>query len=123
LMGTSDPLYRLLLEPEVGEPMHHYGECPVCGESPLIAAQSGGRLVPRCDRCGHVVDYMYHPREVPAYLPDIVIATPDKLLYQATAARYEHYSIGLFGARVRRCDTCGRVCHPEDCVGTLRGFL
>lgn len=25
LMGTSDPLYKLLLEPQPGEPMYHYG--------------------------------------------------------------------------------------------------
>jgi hypothetical protein len=139
LMGTSDPLYRLLLEPEIDEAMHHYGQCPACGESPLTATQAGTRIVPRCARCGHLVDYMYHPREVPAYLPDIVIATPDKLMYEATAARYEHYGIGLFGAPVRRCDTCGRVCpeaairlkaawercaafyrQPGNCAGTFR---
>lgn len=61
------------------------------------------------------VDYMYHPREVNAYLPDIVIATPDKLFFQATAASYEQYGIGLFGAPARRCDVCGRVC-PEAAI-------
>jgi len=140
LMGTSDPLYRLLLEPEPGEVMHQYGQCPACGESELIAMQSGNRLIAGCERCGHRVDYMYHPREVSAHLPDIVIATPDKLFYEATAASFEQYGIGLFGAPVRRCDVCGRVCpeaairlkpaweqcqsfyrNPGNCPGTFQG--
>lgn len=140
LMGTSDPLYRLLLEPEIGEPMHQYGQCPACEASQLIATQAGSRVVAGCQRCGHVVGYMYHPREVAAYLPDIVIGTPDKLLYEATAASYEQYGIGLFGAPVRRCSVCGKVCpeaaiglrgvweqcasfyrQPGDCTGTFRG--
>lgn len=112
LMGTSDPLYRILLEPEAGEPMHHYGSCPACDAVPLVAVQAGIRLVPECGRCGHRVDYMFNPREVGAYLPDIVIATPDKLFYEATASRWDVGSIGLFGAPVWRCDSCGKVC-PE----------
>lgn len=115
LMGTSDPLYRLLLEPEEGEPMHYYGGCPTCGSSPLLASRAADRIVPRCSSCGHIVDYMYNPKEVAAYLPDLVIGTPDKLLYEATASRYDHYGIALFGARVLRCDSCGRVC-PEACI-------
>ncbi len=113
LMGTSDPLYRVLLDPEPGEAMHHFGGCPACGAAPpLIAVDEGGRMVPECRHCGHRISYMYTSFDVPAFLPDILIATPDKLLYEATAAAYENYRVGLFGAQVRRCRTCGRAC-PE----------
>lgn len=110
LMGTSDPLYRLLLDPDVGEPMHHYGACPACGSFPMLAFDSAGRVVPRCQSCGYVVDFMYQPNEVAAFLPDVVIATPDKLFYEATASKWDRYSLGLFGARVLQCDRCGRKC-------------
>jgi hypothetical protein len=55
---------------------------------------------------------MYTTYDVPAFLPDIIIATPDKLFYEATYQAFEQYRIGLFGAPVRRCTTCGRAC-PE----------
>jgi len=113
LMGTSDPLYRVLLAPEPGEAMHHFGTCPACGaEPPLVAVAEGGRMIPECKRCGHKVGYMYTTYDVATFLPDIVIATPDKLLYEATAQAHEYYRMGMFGASVRRCRTCGRAC-PE----------
>ena len=110
LMGTSDPLYKLLLEPEINEPMHHYGPCPRCGASPMSAIALNGRIVPACSKCNGTVDYMFNPREVGSYLPDIIIATPDKLLYEATASRADRYTVGLFGAPVVRCNHCGRFC-------------
>jgi hypothetical protein len=112
LMGTSDPLYRVLLAPQPGEPMHHFGPCPVCASSPLAATSVQGRMVPECGQCGHRVSYMYTTYDVPAFLPDIIIATPDQLFYEATATGFEQYKIGLFGAPIRRCTICGRAC-PE----------
>ncbi|HEX5750060.1 MAG TPA: helicase-related protein [Archangium sp.] len=53
---------------------------------------------------------MFTTFEVEPFLPDIVIATPDKLLYEATVQKHETYRIGLFGAPVRRCTLCGRAC-------------
>jgi hypothetical protein len=111
-MGTSDPLYRLLLDPDEGEQLHHYGNCPACRAPSLFArvqeTPTDSKILPACPECGHVVDYMRNPREVAAYLPDIVIATPDKLFYEATAEGYELYRYGLFGAPVRTCQRCGR---------------
>lgn len=109
LMGMSDPLYRLLLQPEPGDPMHQIGPCPACNSSPLTARAIGTRVVASCTNCGHVVDYMYNPSEVTAYLPDIIIATPDKLFHVATASGFDPASIPLFGAPVSRCDSCNRV--------------
>lgn len=112
-MGTSDPLYRLVLDPHEGEQLHHYGICPSCRISLLIAKQHGGetdtKLLPTCPTCGHRVNYMRNPREVSTYLPDIVIATPDKLFFEATVNGYELYQYGLFGAPVRACQICGRT--------------
>ncbi|HEX2080454.1 MAG TPA: helicase-related protein [Longimicrobium sp.] len=139
LMGTSDPLYRMLLAREPGEEMHHFGACPTCDAAPMIAVREQSRMVPECGRCGHRVGYMYTTYDVPAFLPDIIIATPDKLFYEATATSFEQYRIGLFGAPVRRCVTCGRACpsaylalkpeaercaafhKPAGCPGTARG--
>ncbi len=109
LMGTSDPLYRLILQPEPGDAMHQIGPCPACGNSPLTATGVGPRVVASCSECGHIVDYMYNPAEVTSYLPDIIIATPDKLFYEATASAFDPASIQLFGAPVSRCSSCNRV--------------
>jgi hypothetical protein len=113
LMGTSDPLYRVLLAPEAGEAMHHFGSCPSCGAAPpLVAVAEGGRMIPECRACGHRLTYMYTTYDVATFLPDVVIATPDKLLYEATAQAHEYYRMGMFGAAIRRCNVCGRAC-PE----------
>src|SRR5262249_51393443 len=69
----------------------------------------GTAMWPTCPGCGHTVDYMDNPQQVPRTLPDIIIATPDKLFYEATARGFEWASFGLFGAPVRRCLTCRRA--------------
>jgi superfamily II DNA or RNA helicase len=114
LMGTSDSLYKLLLNPDEGDVMYHYGECPACRSPRLIARPSGGgsRLLPTCPDCGHVVDYMYDPRDSSTYLPDLLIATPDMLFRDATCKSFENYRYGLFGAPVRRCKVCNRA-YPD----------
>ena len=119
LMGTSDPLYRLILQPEPGDAMHQIGPCPACSESPLTATSVGPRVVASCGECGHIVDYMYNPAEVSSYLPDVLIATPDKLFYEATASAFDPASIQLFGAPVARCRDCHRV-FPQAHL-TLKG--
>jgi hypothetical protein len=114
LMGESDPLYRLVLKPSEGEPLHYFGGCPACGHTPLtaqkhvVASENDSKMLPTCPNCGQIVNYMYNPREVSTFLPDIIIATPDKLFHTATVKAYENYSYGLFGAPVRYCLTCGR---------------
>lgn len=112
-IGTSDPLYKMLLDPEEGEIMYQYGTCPVCRDSYLNASTNANqRTVPKCSKCGHIVDYMFSSREVATFLPDIVIATPDKLFHESTVQEFEAYRYGLFGAIVRRCEKCGRY-HAE----------
>jgi len=109
LMGTRDPLYRVLLNPSVGEPMHHYGACPACEHLPLVAHEAAGLIWPTCTACAHVVDYMDNPREVLTSLPDIIIGTPDKIFYETTAQEYDQYRYGLFGAPIRRCRVCNKA--------------
>jgi hypothetical protein len=113
-LGTSDPLFRLALKPKDGESMHHYGVCPACRTGYLVARMHGptAKLTPTCSECGHHVTYMHDPYDVPTYLPDIIIATPDKIFYAATASGYEQFGYGLFGAPVRQCTGCGRT-RPE----------
>lgn len=138
LVGTSDPLYKIQLKPEIGEVMFHYGKCPACQDSSLSARENLDplpRVLPTCDKCGHQVDYMYNSREAINYLPDLLIATPDKLFYEATASNFEAYKYPLFGAPAVRCDSCGQVladyilqlkpekrqCGRNKCKGRLDG--
>ncbi|MGC2237994.1 MAG: helicase-related protein [Pyrinomonadaceae bacterium] len=137
LMGTSDALYKMLLDPALGDVMYHYGNCPACLAPSLIAQSNtdGTRVIPACEKCGHQIDYMYHSREATAYLPDLLIATPDKLFYEATASKYESYRYPLFRASSIKCNGCGRVfsesalalkpqdnkCKQKNCKGIFEG--
>lgn len=138
MVGTSDPLYKVQLKPAIGEVMFHYGRCPACQAPSLLAQESSEsvpRILPSCSKCGHQVDYMYNSREVTNYLPDLLIATPDKLFYEATASNFESYKYPLFGAPSVRCNSCNRVmadynlqlkpqkrqCGQNNCLGTFEG--
>lgn len=126
-IGTSDPSYEAIVYPAVGEPMVQYedkdGSCPKCrdrGRPGEVRCQElDGRRIGVCEECGHKIDYMYTPRrvkvpypkwernvaEVCAYLPSLLIATPDKLFYEATVAAPQGV-LPLFGAPVLPCE-CG----------------
>jgi len=114
-IGSYDPLYNAVASPEPGKPMIQYDQCPECNKIGSIAAQNiKNRIIGVCDNCGHQIDYMYGSREVPAYLPLITIATPDKLFYDATVRGYEGHrqydSLRFFGGDFIRCK-CG-YCVP-----------
>lgn len=126
-IGTSDPSYEAIVNPVVGEPMVQYedgdGSCPQCRQrsrsGKVRCREQGGRRMGVCEECGHEIDYMYTPRplkvpypkrnrnvaEVCAYLPSLLIATPDKLFYEATVAA-PHRVLPLFGAPTLPCE-CG----------------
>lgn len=126
-IGTSDPSYEAIVNPVVGEPMVQYedkdGSCPQCREQgrpgKVRCQERGGRRIGVCEECGHEIDYMYTPRrvkipyperdkniaEVCAYLPSLLIATPDKLFYEATVAAPQGV-LPLFGAPALPCE-CG----------------
>jgi hypothetical protein len=115
LMGTYDELYKLVNQPKEGEVMFHYGTCPACDkQGRLIALPSGpdSKLLPTCEKCGYSITYMFDPYQVLERLPDIVIATPDKLFSVATSEPQEAYRYALLGAPYRRCQECGRA-HAE----------
>jgi superfamily II DNA or RNA helicase len=126
-IGTSDPSYEAIVNPAIGEPMVQYedkdGSCPQCREQgrpgKVRCQERGGRRIGVCEECGHEIDYMYTPRrvkipylkrdkniaEVCAYLPSLLIATPDKLFYEATVAAPQGV-LPLFGAPALPCE-CG----------------
>lgn len=126
-IGTSDPSYEAIVNPAVGEPMVQYedkdGSCPQCREQDrpgkVRCQERDGRRIGVCEECGHEIDYMYTPRrvkipypkwersvaEVCAYLPSLLIATPDKLFYEATVAAPQGV-LPLFGAPALPCE-CG----------------
>jgi hypothetical protein len=126
-IGTSDPSYQAIVNPAVGEPMVQYedkdGSCPRCREQgragKVRCQEKGGRRIGMCEECGHEIDYMFTPRrvkipypkwernvaEVCAHLPSLLIATPDKLFYEATVAAPQGV-LPLFGAPVLPCE-CG----------------
>ncbi|MHA1248888.1 MAG: DEAD/DEAH box helicase [Candidatus Helarchaeota archaeon] len=110
-IGSSDPLYNSIANPEEGKPMIQYENCPNCNGTNVIAQKIGIRIIGVCEDCGHQIDYMYGSREICAYLPLITIATPDKLFYDATVSGYEMYTYRFFGGTFIRCKNCG-YCYP-----------
>jgi hypothetical protein len=127
-IGSSDPSYKAIMEPALGQPMVQYedgdGSCPRCrrnGQLGQVRCQErDGRRIGICEVCGHAIDYMYSPRrikittpgrkerriaEVAVYLPALTIATPDKLYYEATVAAPQGV-LPFFGAPALKC-TCG----------------
>ena len=111
LIGTRDPLYAAVARPPIGQRMIQFDRCPRCGQRDTVFAQSRGtRIVGVCNQesCGHVIDYMFGSTEAADYLPAILIATPDKLFFEATARTgVEAVPMRLFGAPVRHCQDCG----------------
>lgn len=83
-------------------------ECPRCGENESFDAdQSSGVSVPKCKKCGIVLDYVFlDSRDTENFCPDIIVATPDKLIYELPGNEASHV---LIGARFLRCSSCGRV--------------
>ena len=111
LIGTRDPLYNAIARPEPGQRMVQFEVCPKCQTRQSVVAQRvGGRVVGICQNtnCKHSIDYMFGSGESADFLPAILIATPDKLFYEATARSGAEYpGMRLFGGRVRPCKECG----------------
>ncbi len=83
-------------------------ECPNCGENESFdAVELSGVRVPKCKKCGAVLDYVFlDSRDTENFCPDIIVATPDKLIYELPRNENSH---ALIGARFLRCSSCGRV--------------
>ena len=113
LIGTRDPLYAAVARPEPGQRMVQFEKCPKCQTRESVFAQRiGARTIGICKnpQCEHAIDYMYGSGESSDYLPAILIATPDKLFYEATArSGAEHPGMRLFGAPVKPCGDCGAL--------------
>jgi len=94
-----------------GEEIRLIASCPECGGGPIVIKKPAeDRIVPACSKCGHEMDYVYiTDRETQTYCPDIVVATPDKLVYELV--RWETAHI-LIGAPARICPRCSRW-NPE----------
>ena len=82
-------------------------ECPECGMGPFESFELNGKLSPRCANCGAVLDYiLLKDSDTQLFCPDIVVATPDKLVYELTQYAPSHV---LVGAPMLVCGRCGRV--------------
>jgi hypothetical protein len=112
-------------EDRVYEPSQLITECPICGgRGQFEPDRQLGRLSPRCTTCRGILDYiLLDDRETQAYCPDIVVATPDKLVHELQTDPSAHI---LIGAPMLRCESCGRA-YPKlgdrkecrQCKGTL----
>jgi hypothetical protein len=84
--------------------------CPFCGSELVLRYNSQTfRLIPECHTCqpNRIYDWVYLTiKETEQFLPNIVVATLDKLCYE------EPRNIGVhsfFGREYSRCTHCGRA--------------
>jgi hypothetical protein len=126
-IGTADPLYHAVASPQLGALMIQFSICPECsGSGTVKAIEAEGRVIGECGACSHRIDYMFGAKEIGDFLPGIIIATPDKLFYDVTAAKWEHFNMRVVGGLYARC-LCGRAVilqrGPQlDCRGCGRHF-
>lgn len=94
-------------------------ECPSCGENePFGAVELSGVSVPKCKKCGAVLDYVFlDSKDTENFCPDIIVATPDKLIYELPSNENSH---ALIGARFLRCSSCGRVSPASGVAATCQ---
>lgn len=85
--------------------------CPFCGnELSLKFYPNTSRLVPECEKCNpkRVFDWVYLTiRETQDFLPNIVVATLDKLCYEEARPNTAVHT--FFGREYVRCKHCNRV--------------
>lgn len=80
--------------------------CPECRSS--LSFEINLNDIPECNKCHHKLDYVYTPYkdQINHYIPDILVATPDKIFWDLfidwrVASRY-----GNFGTLVIKCPLC-----------------
>lgn len=85
--------------------------CPSCKAEDSLELHNPTkyRVCYKCNKCDHIVDYLYLPNEIGDYLPDITIATPDKLFQDSCISKwYNQYNSRFFGAPSVKCNICGK---------------
>lgn len=84
--------------------------CPFCGNELILRYDSEYvRLIPECHTCQpkRIYDWVYLTiRETEQFLPNIVVATLDKLCYEEPRNLGVH---SFFGREFARCAHCGRA--------------
>lgn len=83
-------------------------KCPFChNHLHLEFRQAEDREIPICDNCEREFDWIYVTvKETQQFLPNIVIATVDKLCYDEARKLNVH---NFFGREYVRCQNCSRV--------------
>jgi len=78
--------------------------CPECKSKVSFSFNSDN--IPECNSCHHKLDYIYLPEQINKVLPDILVATPDKLFWDLLTGWYPAGNLGNFGAQVIKCPNC-----------------
>src|SRR3989344_1760388 len=77
---------------------------PECG-APLVFEERGNQNIPKCSKCGEVLDYLVLTRyEIHSRLPDILITNQDTLHYTLMKHPQNH---SIFGRKINYCEECG----------------
>lgn len=91
--------------------------CPFCGEDAVLKLDfrlKQKRLIPICQNCKTEFDWVYLTEiETTGLLPNMIIATLDKLCYQVCRNMFPH---AFFGREFIRCSKCGRI---RNLTGTV----
>ena len=80
--------------------------CPECRST--ISFSFNSENIPECNSCHHKLDYIFLPEQINKVLPDILVATPDKLFWDLLTGWYVAGNLGNFGAQVIKCPKCNQ---------------
>lgn len=107
--SDRDVAVRTYWPPSVkpGDEITDVDRCPKCGSDNIIAHKPHERrMIPKCGSCGEELDFIYLSNmETEEFCPNVIVGTPDKIIYSLTASPWSHT---IFGAPSKRCPNCSR---------------
>jgi len=106
--------------PDIGSNDVPISRCPFCEKQLSFSYSSQyARLIPECPNCNRKFDWVYLTVvETESFLPNIIMATLDKLCYQESRNLNVH---AFFGREYVRCAKCNRIRVATRAVREGRG--
>lgn len=81
-------------------------KCPECKST--LTFERNSNDIPECSKCHHQLDYIYTPykNEINYFIPDFLVATPDKIFWDLFVDWRVASRFGNFGTLVVKCPSC-----------------
>lgn len=92
---------------KAGQDMPDIERCPACLKGSMVAHKPDERrVIPKCNECGEELNFIFLSNmESESFCPNVIIGTPDKIVYALTNSPFSHT---IFGAPCKKCPNCKR---------------